>query len=293
MSSSTSPTRRCGILREPPAIEPCSPRRTRDGRPLGVVHALAVSPSVVHRLDPELNLAEQHERKRLATELHDHLQQMLVLGKLTIGQGKRFAVGIPACEKMINKLDDVLSDDLRYSRTLVAELSPPVLRDHGLATGLKWLGEYMKKYDLVVTVTVPDEEVRLPEDQVLLLFQTVRELLINSGKHAGTGQADVALEERNGQLHITVHDDGAGFDLATATDSPTGGLSSKFGLFSIRERMLALGGSFDLQSTPGKGTNARLVLPIDSRNETVLRWTQRRTPNREPLPPSTGHELND
>jgi signal transduction histidine kinase len=126
------------------------------------------------------------------------------------------------------------------------------------------------------------------------LFQSVRELLINSGKHAGTGQADVALEERNGQLHITVHDDGAGFDVATATaagtDSPTGGLSSKFGLFSIRERMLDLGGSFDLQSTPGKGTDARLVLPLDSRSETVLRWTQRRTPNREPLPPSTGHE---
>jgi signal transduction histidine kinase len=83
-------------------------------------------------------------------------------------------------------------------------------------------------------------------------------LLINSGKHAGTGQADVALEERNGHLHITVHDDGVGFDVAAAAaaaaaDSPTGGLSSKFGLFSIRERMLALGGSFDLQSTPGKG----------------------------------------
>ncbi|HET9867293.1 MAG TPA: PAS domain-containing protein, partial [Nitrospira sp.] len=224
-------------------------------------------------LAAELNLAEQRERKRLATELHDHLQQMLVLGKLTIGQGKRFAVGIPACEKMINKLDGVLSDALSYSRTLVAELSPPVLRDEGLAAGLKWLGDYMKKYDLVVTVTAPDEEVRLPEDQVLLLFQSVRELLINSAKHAGTGQADVALEQRNGHLHITVHDDGAGFDLAgvAAADSPAGWLSSKFGLFSIRERMLALDGSFDLESTPGKGTDARLVLPLDSRSETVLR----------------------
>ncbi len=225
-------------------------------------------------LAAELNLAEQRERKRLATELHDHLQQMLVLGKLTIGQGKRFAVGIPTCEKMINKLDDVLSDALSYSRTLVAELSPPVLRDQGLAAGLKWLGGYMKKYDLVVTVTAPDEEVSLPEDQVLLLFQSVRELLINSAKHAGTGQADVALEERNGHLHITVHDDGAGFDFAAAAaaaDSPARGLSSKFGLFSIRERMLALGGSFDLQSTPGKGTTAKLVLPLDLGPKAVLR----------------------
>lgn len=223
-------------------------------------------------LATELNLAEQRERKRLATELHDHLQQTLVLGKLTIGQGKRFAVGVPVCEQMINKLDGLLSDALSYSRTLVAELSPPVLRDHGLAAGLKWLGEYMKKYDLVVTVAVPDEEVRLPEDQVLLLFQSVRELLINSWKHAGTGQAEVALEERNGHLQITVHDDGAGFDLAattTAADSPTGELSSKFGLFSIRERMLALGGSFNLQSTPGKGVTARLGLPLNVEHGTA------------------------
>ncbi|MGZ8422453.1 MAG: sensor histidine kinase, partial [Nitrospira sp.] len=157
-------------------------------------------------------------------------------------------------------------DALRYSRTLVAELSPPVLRDHGLAAGLKWLGDYMKKYDLVVMVTVPHEEVRLPEEQILLLFQSVRELLINSAKHAGTGQADVALEERNGHLHITVHDDGAGFDLAAvaaaAADTPTGGLSSKFGMFSIQERMVALGGTFNLQTAPGKGTRATLVLPL-------------------------------
>ena len=107
---------------------------------------------------------------------------------------------------------------------------------------------------------------------MLLLFQSVRELLINSWKHAGTGQAEVALEERNGHLQITVHDDGTGFDLAattTAADSPTGELSSKFGLFSIRERMLALGGSFDLQSTPGKGTTARLVLPLNVEHGTA------------------------
>ncbi|MGZ8366492.1 MAG: PAS domain S-box protein, partial [Nitrospira sp.] len=219
----------------------------------------------------ELNLTEQRERKRLATELHDHLQQLLVLAKLKLGLGKRSANHAPTLAKFIQETDDTLSDALRYSRTLVAELSPPVLRGQGLAAGLKWLGDYMKKYDLVVTVTVPDEEVRLPEDQVLLLFQSVRELLINSWKHAGTGQADVALEERNGHLQITVHDDGAGFNCAAAAaaaDSPTGGLSSKFGLFSIRERMLALGCSFDLQSTPGKGTTARLVLPLDSRSET-------------------------
>ncbi len=212
----------------------------------------------------ELNLAEQRERKRLATELHDHLQQMLVVGKLTIGQGKRSASGVPAYETILNQVDDILSDALVYSRTLVAELSPPVLRDHGLAASLEWLAEYMKeKHEHTVTVLVPDDQdFNLPENQRVLLFQSVRELLINSAKHAGIGQATLTMEKRMHHICITVKDEGKGFDLAAAAGAPSGEISSKFGLYSIQERMRALGGSFEIQSAPNKGTSAILVLPL-------------------------------
>jgi signal transduction histidine kinase/CheY-like chemotaxis protein len=216
-------------------------------------------------LATELNLAEQRERQRLATELHDHLQQMLVLGKLKLGQGELLAD--PASAQIMKEADNVLSDALTYTHTLVAELSPTVLRHHGLAAGLKWLRTYMKKYDIAVAVTVPPHgEPKLPDDQVTLIFQSVRELLINSSKYAGTGRADVSLEDENGQLVITVRDEGKGVDLAalSAADSSSGGLSSKFGLFSIRERMRALGGSFEIESSPGKGTTVTLILPLSN-----------------------------
>ncbi|MGE3976924.1 MAG: PAS domain S-box protein [Nitrospira sp.] len=217
-------------------------------------------------LTSELNLAEQRERKRLATELHDHLQQMLVVGKLTIGQGKRAASGVPAWETVLKKVDGILSDALTYSRTLVAELSPPVLRDHGLTASLKWLAEYMKKkHEQTVTVVVPDiQGLNLPEEQRVLLFQSVRELLINSAKHAGTGQAALTMEKRADDLCITVKDEGKGFDLAVAATAgvPSGEISSKFGLYSIQERMRALGGSFTIDSVPGLGTIATLILPL-------------------------------
>ncbi len=226
---------------------------------------LVQSQTRLRSLAGELSLAEQRERKRLAGELHDHLQQLLVLGKLTVGQGKRSA-GRPGCDIALNRVDDILSEALTYSRTLVTELSPPVLRDHGLAAGLQWLGAYMKKHGQTVTVKVPGEkkEVQLPEDQVILLFQSVRELLINSSKHAGTGHATVTMELVDGDLRIIVSDDGAGFDLAAvaAGPHPSGGISSKFGLFSIEERMLSFGGRFDLYSTPGQGTTATLLLPL-------------------------------
>jgi signal transduction histidine kinase len=216
-------------------------------------------------LATELNLAEQQERKRLATELHDHLQHLLVLAKLKVGQGKRYAETIPALTELLKQLDDALSQALRYTRTLVAELSPPVLRDYGLAAALKWLSEYMHKLSMTVMVHVPESsEFRLPEDQAVLLFQSVRELLINCYKYAGTSRATVLLEQREGQLRIEVRDEGVGFDpiAATPAEVPAGGGSSKFGLFSIRERMTALGGSFDMRSAPGQGTTATLILPV-------------------------------
>ena len=144
---------------------------------------------------------------------------------------------------------------MTYTRTLVAELSPPVLRDHGLAAGLTWLGAYMHKHDMTVTVTVPEAHLQLPEDQALLLFQSVRELLMNAWKHAATGKAEVTMELDGDRLRLHVHDDGRGFDLAAAAETATSTkLASKFGLFSIRERMNALGGSFAIESAPNQGT---------------------------------------
>ncbi|MBX3300643.1 MAG: response regulator [Nitrospira sp.] len=212
----------------------------------------------------ELNLAEQRERKRLATELHDHLQQMLVVGKLTIGKANLHASGMPQCEMALKKVDDILSEALTYSRTLVAELSPPVLHDHGLAAGLTWLAEYMRKYNQTVTVLLSaNQDVPLPEAHRIMLFQSVRELLINTSKHANTGTATVRMEQCEDYLYVTVSDEGQGFDVVTAAmRNPTSGISSKFGLFSIQERMRALGGSFDIQSAPGRGTIATLTLPL-------------------------------
>ncbi len=211
-------------------------------------------------LATELNLAEQRERNRLAMELHDHLQQVLVLGKIKLGQGKGMAQPSTIAGILL-QVDDLLTEALAYTRTLVAELSPPVLHDQGLGAGLLWLAEYMKRHDLRVIVSLPKAGGHpLPENHAVLMFQSVRELLINSAKHAGTGEARVTMEWQAKALKIEVSDNGKGFESA-ATQSPKE-LSSKFGLFSIQERMHALGGSLSIHSSPGD-TTCILILPLD------------------------------
>jgi CheY-like chemotaxis protein len=169
---------------------------------------------------------------------------------------------------MIKQAEEVVNDALTYTRNLVAELSPPVLHEFGLLAALRWLGEQMQRYQLQVSVRIDaTEDVRLPEDQAVLVFQSVRELLINAVKHAVAKHASLTVEEQDGSMRIVVQDQGVGFDLlAMATQQPSP-MSSKFGLFSIRERMNALGGRLELHSAPGEGTRATLILPRSPRQQ--------------------------
>ncbi len=171
-------------------------------------------------LATELNLAEQRERKRLATDLHDYLAQLLVLVRLKLGQIKRASASGGDTAALLQATEEVVNEALAYTRTLVAQLSPPVLHEFGLPAALKWLGQQMVRQELSVSVTqaVPDT-LPLPEDLAVLLFQSVRELLINVRKHACVQDAQVSMDCTGNELRITVRDEGAGIDLTAASET--------------------------------------------------------------------------
>lgn len=146
--------------------------------------------------------------------------------------------------------------------------------DHGLSAGLKWLATYMVKPDGTVTVTVPEEELKLPEDQGVLLLQSVRELLINSSKHAGTEKAAVAMEQNNDMLRIRVHDEGAGFDPATleGDEGSSGAVSPSLDSSASGSGCGHWGPAGDRLGSC-KETTATLMLPLgtnDNRTREVL-----------------------
>jgi len=138
-------------------------------------------------LASELILTEQRERKRLSIELHDYLAQLMVLGRLkTANLRSRSTATDQVGVNIISEIEQIFINSLSYTRTLMAQLSPPVLHELGLPAALKWLAEEMGKFGLQVHVQVPPAPVSLPDDQRVLLYQSVRELLLNVVKHAMT-----------------------------------------------------------------------------------------------------------
>jgi CheY-like chemotaxis protein len=156
-------------------------------------------------------------------------------------------------------LEDLIDESIAVSRDLTAELSPPILHEAGLNAGLQWLVRRMAdKYGLFVDLEI-EEDGQLPEQLKILLFDSVRELLFNTVKHAQTSSAVVNSRHADGRLQITVSDPGVGFDPATMLAAGVGGVG--FGLFGIRERLELMGGALQIKSTPGQGSLFVLSVP--------------------------------
>ncbi len=217
----------------------------------------------LQRLAVELTQAEQRERQQLAQILHDHLQQLLVGAKFNIGI-LRNQLNEAGQREALKQVDDLLSESLRTSRSLTAELSPPVLHEGSLAQVLEWLARWMQdKHGLRVEVEA-DEQVDPPTQEVrILLFQAVRELLLNIIKHAKVDRARIVMHQLGAdQIRILVADEGAGFDPSQSRTDPHESQSgSGFGLFSIRERLELLGGWMRIDSQAGQGTRIALTAP--------------------------------
>lgn len=209
----------------------------------------------------ELTLAEHRERQRIAKVLHDHLQQMLVGAKLSVAFVQSHTAE-PRIRQSLDHLNGLLDDSLKASRSLTAELFPPVLREGTFAEALRWLIQWMgEKHDLQIQFRT-DEQVNPQAEEIrLLLFEATRELLFNVVKHAGVREACLEMASHNGsQVRVTVADSGKGFDVTTLR--PAERTEGGFGMATIRNRMRLLGGHIEIQSTPGCGTTATLLAPL-------------------------------
>ncbi len=211
----------------------------------------------LRQLALKLASTEQRERGHLAQLLHDSVQQTLVAARMKL-QGAAGRAGSAEVREAIEKSSEMLRDAIATARSLTAELCPPVLFTGGLGSALRWLSAHMKEHFGLETEVYVDVRKDPTTASSILVYRCAQELLTNVAKHASTGRAEVRLEQLNDELHLRVADEGSGFDVARAEGSEGMG----FGLFSVRERVQAMGGTMAIESAPGKGTRVSVRLPL-------------------------------
>jgi signal transduction histidine kinase len=207
------------------------------------------------------SLAEERERRRIATELHDRIGQSLAVSKVKLDALRHSVLsGEPGevLEEVCNSLGQAITD----VRSLTSDLSSPVLHELGFESAVAaWLAEQIEaKHDIATEFEDDGQPKPLADDVRGLLFRNVRELLINIVRHANARKVKVSVRTVDDRIQVSVQDDGIGFEPAEALAraAKAGG----FGLFSIKERLEQIGGHLELESRPGHGCKVTMTAPL-------------------------------
>lgn len=212
-------------------------------------------------LASQLSLTEERERRVIATDLHDNIGQLLAISKIKLGKLKELSDDGEAV-RQTDEIRGLIEQAIDYTRSLTFELSSPILYELGLEPAVEWLAEQFRaKYDLSVVFESDGLTVPLDTERSVLIFKAVRELLLNTVKHARAQQAIITVSGSGEVMKVTVEDDGAGFVYAPPEAANDGAIKS-FGLFSVRESLRHAGGRLDIKSAPGHGTKVTLEVPV-------------------------------
>ena len=210
-------------------------------------------------LSSELMLTEEKQRRHIATELHDRLGQTLSIIKIYLGELRDSVVDLAQVKKF-DKVEELIEQTINDTRSLTFELSPPVLYELGLEAALESLSEQIQEGHNIPIVFTDDKQTKpLDENCKITAFQSARELLFNVIKHAQAQRIELSIRKQDENIRIDIMDDGFGFDKddrCSRRDYNRG-----FGLFSIQERLGAIGGCLEIESKLGQGTCASIVLP--------------------------------
>jgi len=210
-------------------------------------------------LTGKISLAEESERRRISSELHDGTIQNLVLARIHLANLKN-SLETQTTHELADSIDTLLESSLRETRSLIFEISPPVLYELGLKPAVEWLAEhYEQRTGVKVKITSDARSASLPEDLNIVLFQSARELLVNIAKHAQAQAVSVDWKHKADFVVLTIQDDGVGFDVNnTRTRMASRG---GFGLFAVRERLKLLAAEIEIESSE-QGTRVSITAPV-------------------------------
>ena len=203
--------------------------------------------------------AQETERRRLARELHDEVGQSLTAASMALAHHRSGSAGSDS-EYLLNAQEQ-LRRVTEQLRAVSLQLSPQLLEQLGLLPAVEVLAERTEAtVDAGITLRLTADEARIPRVLRLPCYRIVQEALNNAIRHGEASRIEVAVEEDDGMLEVTVRDDGRGFDVSARFGVDAEGAG--FGLLNMKERAEFRGGEFEVESSPGRGTVVRARFPL-------------------------------
>jgi signal transduction histidine kinase len=217
--------------------------------------ALVQSREQLEGLSKRLVNVQEAERRSISRELHDEVGQTLGAVLVDLGQLSNLISPTDTIVKeQIARIKNAAESAVRSIRDMALLLRPPMLDDLGLIPALEWQArETSRRSDMEVEVDAGELPGNLPDELKTGIYRLVQEALQNAATHAHAKTAKVSIKHEASNIDARISDDGVGFQP---------GRTRGMGILGMEERVRQLGGTFDLQSAPGKGTTVHAVLPL-------------------------------
>lgn len=225
-------------------------------RPKAIDIELRESRCLLRELGTRREAELEAERKRIAHEIHDELGQLLTALRMNVSLVRtQLKPGNEGPRERLSDITKLVDQTIQAVRNISTSLRPAVL-NAGIVSALEWLTEEFTRHTGIQCHLDINKGVQLNEERSVVVFRVVQESLSNVGRHSQATQIRIRLHRCANAFHLTISDNGCGFDPGSKTSRQS------FGLLGMRERALSLGGTLDLTSSPGSGTLLKLSIPF-------------------------------
>jgi len=241
-----------------------------------VIHGVLADIDILKRAETErshllrrLASAQEEEQRRISRELHDQIGQTvtgLSLGLKALEQGLVKGSNAEAATGQVRWLEQLAAQIGRDIHRTASDLRPTAIDDLGTFKAIEaYVAEWQERYGVRVDIQTFGRDNSLPADVAAVLYRLVQEGLTNVLKHASASKVSIVLEKKSEGLALVLEDDGIGFDPENVAGIVSGaGRTSGLGLSGMKERVVLLGGTIAIESTPGKGSTIFVQIPLEA-----------------------------
>lgn len=215
----------------------------------------------LQEMTTEITMIEEKQKKEIASNIHDHLSQSLVISKMRINQLKKNPQ-LKVIDEDLKFIETHISDALENSRKITYELSPPVLYQLGIIDALNWLLDDIEaKHNVACRFNSNVNNIKLSDVKSIILYRSIQEVIKNAIKYANATLITLDFDKDDRGIYILIYDDGVGFDTDILKNIHNHS-SSGFGLFTVKERIKNIKGKFTIQSEINIGTSVKIFIPL-------------------------------